>query len=90
MVATVSDRYLNDIFAPPSAWCKPSRADQPIERWNAKLETLSLSLPYPIKVEPLDTYRLSDSNREALTDGDIVMLTDSYLFCSGCRTPAIC
>ena len=24
VVANVSDRYLNDIFAPPSAWCKPS------------------------------------------------------------------
>lgn len=80
VVANVSDRYLNDIFRATVSLVQTELADQPIERWNAKLETLSLSLPYPIKVEPLDTYRLSDSNREALTDGDIVMLTDSYLF----------
>ncbi len=52
VVANVSDRYLNDIFRATVSLVQTELADQPIERWNAKLETLSLSLPYPIKVEP--------------------------------------
>lgn len=80
VVENVSDRYLNDIFRATVSLVQTELADEPIERWNTELETLGLSLPYPIKVEPLDTYRLSEANREALADGDIVMLTDSYLF----------
>ena len=80
VVQNVSDRYLNDIFRATVSLAQTELADTPIERWNAKLENLELSLPYPIKVEPLDAYALSDANRAALADGDIVMLTDRYQF----------
>lgn len=80
VVDKVSDRYLNDIFRATVSLLQTTLREEPVDQWNARLDTLGLSLPYPIKVEPLDTYELSADNRAALADGDIVMLADSYQF----------
>ena len=61
VVANVGDRYLNDIFRATVGLVQTELADQPIERWNAELEPSACPLPIRSKVEPLDTYRLSDS-----------------------------
>ena len=66
VVDKVSDHYLNDIFRATVSLLQTTLSEEPVDQWNARLDTLGLSLPYPIKVEPLDTYELSADNRAAL------------------------
>ena len=79
-VQNVSDRYLNDIFRATMRLLQEQLEDEPVADWNGLLADLSLSLPYPVKIEPLDTYALSKDNKAALLKGDIVMLEESFLF----------
>lgn len=79
-VQNVSDRYLNDIFRATMRLLQEQLEDEPVADWNGLLADLSLSLPYPVKIEPLDTYTLSKDNKAALLKGDIVMLEESFLF----------
>lgn len=88
-VQNVSDRYLNDIFRATMRLLQEQLEDEPVADWNGLLADLSLSLPYPVKIEPLDTYALSKDNKAALLKGDIVMLEESFLFCSACLSRAL-
>jgi len=79
-VDKVGERYLSDLLRTSLSLIEAELKGVPPQMWGEMLARADNDLSFHIKVEPLSQYSLDDESYQALANGDIVMIEDSYLF----------
>ncbi len=77
-VEDVGERYLNEIFRAYFQLIEHELDGVSSTRWAS--EVASRRRAYPVKVEPLDAYRLEPEDQASLNNGDILMIEDRNVF----------
>ncbi|SMC29155.1 two-component system, OmpR family, sensor histidine kinase RstB [Andreprevotia lacus DSM 23236] len=80
MIERTNEHYLSDIFQTTISIVESELGDLPQSLWHDEISRLRSKLPVPVQIEAIDAYTLTPANKQALADGDIILLEDQGIY----------